>query len=616
MKMSPLIALIALVPTVSPATMTAGRRVQRMLRSLLFLGIGVSCVAGALAQSDPPNIDREIDWQMLNDPDLGFKGMVLTWPSDLRRVWSEGLRHPDSHLRREVADSIRKAHRGGMPGLVDLRDDLRAVLETAGEHPVTRTAAAAALVELDSRELADFLADQAPLGPLPLRFVVEPALAKWDHLRSREVWLGRLRGGEANPELLRIAAESLAQVGEQAAVEPLKKVLFSTHQGADYRLTAARALAVLNPPESLQWSRQLFAAPDSDLSLNAQLAVELLAGASSPEAIESLDQFVRFPAPTVVGVAMRRLLDLDPARLLARAAETVNDRDANIREITLIALADDPTPQSVKLLARGLLDPVPDLRRRARRALLGHAADQKLRQAVIARCQQVMRIDSWRGLEQATIVLTELDQRQIKDRLVELVDHPRAEVQIAAAWAIKHLFEPDDVERLHDMARRVTAEIDTSQAALSRSFVQAHLMEALGVLKHRPAVEDLFRLVPKTSPYLVQSRAAAIWSLGFLLNPQKDAGLIRSLEARLADANSIPMEHAEVRAASAISLGRIGDPASLGELRTWYQTEGPNRDVGRSSGWAVMQMTGEQLPEAQPYRQPIRNWLLEPIGEE
>jgi HEAT repeat protein len=596
--------------------MTSGRTVQRMLQSLLFCGLGVSCIAGVQAQSEPPNVDRQVDWQMLNDPDIGLKGTVLTWPADLRRVWSEGLRHSDSQFRREVADSIRKAHLGGMPGLVALRDDLRAVLETAGEHPVTRTAAAAALVELDTRELADFLAGQTLLGPLPLRFVVEPALAKWDHLPSREVWLDRLRGGEANPELRRIAAQSLAQVGEPAAVEPLRNVLFSTHQGADYRLTAARALAVLNPPESLQWSRQLFAAPDSELSLNAQLAVELLAGASSPEAIELLDQYVRFPAPTVAGVAMRRLLDLDPARLLARAAETVNDRDANIREITLSALTDDPTPQSVKLLARGLLDPVPDLRRMARRALLSHAADPKLRQAVIARCQQVMRIDSWRGLEQATIVLTELEQRQIKDRLIELVDHPRPEVQITAAWAIKHLFEPDDAPRLHDMARRVTDEIDSGQAAISRSFVQAHLMEALGVLKHRPAVEDLVRLVPKTAPYLVQSRAAAIWSLGFLLNPKQDAGLIRSLEARLADANSVPMEQPEVRAASAISLGRIGDPASLGELRTWYQTEGPNREVGRSSGWAVMQMTGEQLPEAQPYRQPIRNWSLEPIGEE
>ena len=610
MKTLPLMALVPI------ATMTPGRRIHRMLGSLLFCGLGVSCLAGALAQSEPPNVDRQVDWQMLSDPDIGLKGMVLTWPSDLRRVWSEGLRHSDSQLRREVADSIRKAHRGGMPGLVDLRDDLRAVLETAGELPVTRTAAAAALVELDSRELADFLAAQAELGPLPLRFSVEPALAKWNHLPSREVWLNRLRGGEANPELLRIAAESLAEVGEPAAIEPLRNILFSPYQGADYRLTAARALAALNPPEAIQWSRQLLAGPDSERSLNAQLAVEVLAGASSPEAIELLDQFARLPAPTVAAVAMRRLLELDPARLLARAAETVNDRDANIREVTLMALAGDPTAQSVKLLARGLLDPVPDLRRRSRRALLNHAADEKLRQAVIARCQQVLRIDSWRGLEQAAIVLTELDQRQIKDRLVELVDHPRGEVQITAAWAIKHLFEPDDAPRLHEMAKRVTAEIDAGQAPLSRSFVQAHLLEALGVLKHRPAVEDLTRLIPKTSPYLIQSRAAAIWSLGFLLNPQQDAGLIRSLEARLADANSIPMEHPEVRAASAISLGRIGDPASLGELRTWYQTEGPNRDVGRSSGWAVMQMTGEPLPEAEPHRQPIRNWLLEPVGDE
>jgi len=133
------------------------------------------------------------------------------------------------------------------------------------------------------------------------------------------------------------------------------------------------------------------------------------------------------------------------------------------------------------------------------------------------------------------------------------------------------------------------------------------------LLKHRPATDLLLKALPKGAPYTVQSRASAIWALGFLLKPEGDAATIRLIEARLADANSVPMEYTEVRAASAIALGRIADPESLKELRQWYKAEGPNSPVGRSSGWAVMQMTGEPLPEVVVAKRPVINWFVEPL---
>jgi len=75
----------------------------------------------------------------------------------------------------------------------------------------------------------------------------------------------------------------------------------------------------------------------------------------------------------------------------------------------------------------------------------------------------------------------------------------------------------------------------------------------------------------------------------------------------------VPMEYPEVRAAAAIALGRIADPASLKELRNWQQYDGPHTPVGRSCGWAIMQMTGEPLPPAITPQRQIVNWSIEPI---
>jgi HEAT repeat protein len=98
------------------------------------------------------------------------------------------------------------------------------------------------------------------------------------------------------------------------------------------------------------------------------------------------------------------------------------------------------------------------------------------------------------------------------------------------------------------------------------------------------------------------------------LEPGQDAAVIRSLEARLADASSVPAEFPEVRAAAAIALGRIADPESLPVLRHWYAVEGPSSSIGRSCGWAIMQMTGEALPEAVAPTQQVVDWFLQPLA--
>jgi len=572
-------------------------------------------VVGFASAADPQgvvNVDRRVDRQTVLDPALDLKPRVLTWPVDFRPVWREALLHPESDLRSQAIASIRQAHRHGMPGLAELEDALRVVLRDAGARPATRAAAAAALVELDCRQSAPLLSEQSAAGPLHLQLAVETGLAKWDYQAARDLWLARLSEQSAHSELVRLAMNSLAEVGDLRAVEPLSKVMLSPLQSPPIRLAAARALGTLAPSETLQWSERLMSGVSQDPDLDAQLGVELLANQSSPQAIELLQNYAHWRSSTVVSVALQRLLILAPSRVLAGAAETLLDADANVRQVTVAALAGDPTSRSIELLADALNDPVPDVRRAARRGMLRQASDETLRPEVIRQAVRVFGIDSWRGLENAIIVLTELRHLEIKGQLVPFVNHTRPEVQIAAAWAIKHLYEPDDGPVVLRLAQAVTTEIDAG-GSMSRSAVQVHLHEALGMIGHRPAVEHLSKLIPKAAPYSVQSRAASIWALGFLLEPSQDAARIKSLEARLADDSVTPMEYSEVRAAAAIALGRIADPDSLSKLRTWYESEGHNSSIGRSCGWAIMQMTGEPLPEAETPTQSLSDWFIEPL---
>ncbi len=579
----------------------------------LLVSFGLGCAAAA-AQPGTIEIDRGIDWETRTDPRLELEPPVRVWNVDMRPVWGAALRHSDSDLRREIADSITQAHRLGMPGLAELRDDLRRVLESSDELVVTKTAVAAALVELDIRDLAPLLADQAAEGPLSLQQIVEPALARWDYEPAREIWLGRIGDRTADPELVRLAAVSLAEVRETQAAEPLAELLLSPISPPTVRLAAARSLARLDPPDLLRWSDRLFSGVSSDASFDRQLGVELLTKQSSSEAIELLERYAEQPSPSVAAVALRRLLELDPSRVLARADEAISNRDANVRQITLEALATDSTPSSIQWLAHALDDRVPDLRREARRSLLRHAIQDAARPVVIERTEEAFQTESWRAIEQSIIVLTELEQRYITDRLLDLIHHSRAEVMTAAAWGLKHLSVPDDAEVVLAAAQRLTEEVGASPMP-HRAMVQAHLYEALGLLQHRPAVELLRQLIPKNASNYPTTRAAAIWTLGLLLEHPGDAEIVRALEARLADTESIPPEDNDVRAAAAVALGRVADPDSLEELRRWAEIEHPNSNVGRSCRWAVTQMTGESFPDVEPSEREVSDWPLMPFNE-
>ncbi len=607
----------------------ASRLLQVPSRTLMIVALVALLATGTVAaqlaevqRSAVIDVDREIELDTFNFPRLDVEPREAEWATDMRPTWRAALRHHESDLRREVIDVIRQAHRLGMPGLSELAGELVGVMASENEQVVTRVTAAAALAELDCRDQASAMASAVGDSPVRLQREIEAALAAWQYEPIRATWMGRLDAPLADPELLRIAIEGLAKAGHGDAVAPLRRMLFSGDLASTMRLAVARGLADLGPPEVADWSERLLelsGGSDSfDSRFDALLGVELLAprGADEPanreRIIDLLERYVGHSDGAVAAVGIRRLFELEPARVVAGSEATIGHRDANVRRVTIEALSGDGSESSIAILARGLADPVPGLRREARRGLLRHATDRSLRDEVVTRALGPFEAEAWQGIEQAIIVLTQLRERRINRRLATLVDHSRPEVQIAAAWGIKHLYERDEAGIVLRIANRVTAEFDRPGAAPHRSTVQAHLFEALGLLRYRPAIDLLNRLVPKFSSGYSQPRAAAIWGLGFLLDPERDEEIIDSLVVRLADAGSEPPEEPEVRAASAIALGRIAAANTLEPLRDWYRRETVQSRVGRSCGWAIAEMTGEPMDEYRPQEPELRNWPLRP----
>jgi hypothetical protein len=559
-------------------------------------------------------LDPAIDWAHLQDPLITVPPPVVEWSEDLPTLWHKALQHEEADVQREAADSITRARQLGMPispALAkELTEALSQVLDQPKQHPVARTAAARALVELDARGGSALLARHAASGPIELTQIAEPALARWDYQPQRAIWLQRLSQG-SRPTLLHLAAQGLAIVREEQAIGDLVRLARSGREPASTRLAAARALANIRRAGSEDLAAQLAKKTGSASLVDHLVAAHLLAQHEGDATLALLEQLADDAEPAVAAQAMQRLLEIKPDRLIARAEESLAHRDARVRNLTVQALATRPSVESIVRLAPQLDDPIVENRLAVRRILLKMAEDEALHDAVVEHTTTVLSRDAWRGDEQAILILTLLGQKQVGPRLMQLLDHSRPEVFVTAAWGLRKFAIPELIEPMFAAAKRFSEPLKKDPAPSDRANQLSQLLGALGEVHFAPAESHLRTYVPKGGPE--RARASAIWSLGKLLDGQGDPQLAKQLEERLADTASIPPEMLSVRAMGAITIGRLKSEPSLPVLREWYKVDTHNHYLGRCCGWAIERITGEKMPEAEAFRMRIRGWFLEPL---
>ncbi|HUG92774.1 MAG TPA: hypothetical protein VML55_18175, partial [Planctomycetaceae bacterium] len=518
--------------------------------------------------------------------------------------------------KRLAAASIARAHRGGMAGLDDVIPVLAAELERPGQHRTVKLACAHALVAVEGRAAADVLRKHAA-DNVEIALIVEPALAAWDDPPAREMWLERLTRPDARHQHVRLAIECLGAVREPRAEPRLRELALSSPAAPDTRLAAAQAVSRIRD-SGLESTAEPLLADKSPSGLTARLvAANLLKAHRGPAAQALLIELAVDDEPAVAALGLGRLLEIDPGLVLPLAPAAIGRDDPHVRRLGAEALIARATPERIELLEPLLDDVHPDVRRYVRRELIRLAADPSLAESVIAAAMRQLDGASWRGQEQATFIVVAQQHGPAIPRLVELMESERAEVLVTAAWALRRLEARDVLAQMLVRAERVTAVYVPTpgheQGVALEGYDQqlAQLFEAFGQMTYRPAEPLMRRFIPKANIPPAYSRSRAVWALGHLYAGNPDPALAKQLSARLADAVGMPPEFLFVRHAAAVSLGRMQAASELEVLRSFAGNKGGD-PIGHACLWAIHQITGEPIPDAEPLLKGS-SWFLTPL---
>jgi len=594
--------------------------------AICILPLAIACFASA---SDVRADDDALDSLMYHQPELPKATIIKKLPQDVLPLWLLALRRPEADYQSRAALTIILAHQEGIKGLEPAIEPLLETLERRDQHGLVRLAAARALVELDAKQAADPLFQQAQAGDHDLRDLIEPALARWDYRPMRKVWLERF--GQSDPPSgdLLLGIRGLAEVRETEAAPRLAELVKSCSAAWPIRLEAAQALGVIQT-SGLEPDARRLASDPSPSGLRGRLAAaHLLRHHQGEEAVQLLQARASDSEPAVAALAVQRLLEIDAKLALPMIGQLLGCPDAKVRSLGLDVLFRQASVERLGKLADRLDDPHPDVRAQARRFLRDLAAKPEIHDAVIQQGLRMMEGKGWRGLEQATILVAQLDHKAAAKRMVELLTFDRPEVCVAAAWGLRRLAVPETLptalkhfELVHRLMRGPGV---THALREGWDFQLSQMAQFMGQSRYQPADGSLRQEVPRPrfrkpgadEPSAgEETRAASIWALGLIHEGKPDPSLVRQLEERLKDSGRpfIPPEDYRVRWMSAITLGRMNSKDSLPTLRRYQATaaEPTINPVAHACSWTIHHLTGEAPPPPGSIALPAgmyKNWL-------
>lgn len=551
-------------------------------------------------------------FMMYRDPELTVPPVQYTLDPRNVELWREALRRPEAEYQYRAADAISRAQRQGFPDLHVAVPELLKLLQDQQTQPFVKAAAAQALITLDASESSALLWESARTGGFELRQIVEPALARWNFQPIRSVWQDRLINPVARRQDVLLAISGVAAVGDTTALRHLLAIVRDPLRPDGIRLAAAQAAGALADSGLEPFVVDLMGAAGT-AKLPRLCAVALLSRHSSETARKQLLGLARDPEPTVAGPALKRLFAIDPGLLVPLVSELAKHVDAGVRSWAAQTYLALPSVERIPLLAELLDDPHPNVRKRVREGLFDVAHQAEFRAAVETSALHVLSRDSWRGQEQATLLLAALDHEPAASRLVDLLESPRPEVMVAAAWGLRMLAVPQTLPAILNKAERQTVARTTGTLTVDFQAVDrqvGHLFEALALMNADDAIPLMKRYVAKNTALGEYSRAAAIWGLGLLLKDSSDEELANQLMGRAKDIDGMPPELELVRQMCAVTLGRMKASSQLEQMKKLL---GPIVDPDHAEvalRWAIREISGEELPPPQPRIIPRGGWFL------
>ncbi|MES2792438.1 MAG: hypothetical protein V4719_22665 [Planctomycetota bacterium] len=595
---------------------------------LLTAAIIAACVAcGSAARLEA----IEADTVYPTDPEYSTQPTIPGFAQRSKILWLEALARPEIDLKRQAADTIAIAQQSGMPDLQDTAPRLIAELEAPKAHPAVKLATARALIALDARQSADVLMKHALADSWDVAQLIEPALARWKHAPMQSVWLKRLNDPATRSRPLLMAIQCISSVEMKEAAPRLRELALNRQLGPDVRMAAARVLGQLQSEKLEEDAQKLSAGDPVQQLVDHLVAAALLTRHQGPLAEQVLLRLAVDPEPAVDAIALQRLLELNPQLVVSINGQILTNADANVRLLAAKIFLGQKSVEAIGHLGILLDDPDPAVRTTAQAAMIELAKIETLNSTVRETATKVLALDAPRGLEQAALVIGGIDHEPAADRLLQLLQHEDADVAVTAAWALRRILVPATAQPIFE---KVKADTEKSMLSLPLTTVvdheaialmyrqQEHLLEALGLLRHR-AAESLLILYFPTPPericppdirldtvWVHELRVRAIWALGKIFENDPQPDVVKSLSERLRDPDSD-----EIRASCAISLGRMQAKSVIDQLRSQFQPGDEYDKLKFGCAWGVAKLTGE--PIAKLTLPPIKvgrgGWFLESL---
>lgn len=577
---------------------------RRILLAFLTL------IALMIAVDAPTATAEEIRVHLLMNLEPDTPVQTSRWLIHPRLVplWRQALARPESELKRRAAEAIVTASKVDPDAMKVAIPDLLNVVTADDVHPAARLMAAHALIVLDSRDSAKALMDASQKRGMDLRQMIEPALARWNYEPMRAVWRKRIASINTPRRDLVLAIEGLAEQSDTEAVEPLVALAIKIENPADVRIAAARAAGRIATEGLEKHSEQLLARGRNSV-LERLCAGALVARRRSAAATQILQAQGRDPEPTVAAQALRSLFAMDPDLVLPLVESALVNPDANVRQVGIETYLALPNGDRIKSLSLRLNDPHPGLRGKVREGLFVLSKDKTLDPTIRDSTLAILAGNDWRGQEQGGLLLAALHEERAEPRLLELLDSPRPEVMITAAWSLKTLALPTTTKPVLEYAR---AQSDApGQKIKHRDQQMSHLFELLGRAKSREAVDLMERYVPEGSPYGPAARAAAVWGLGLIQEGNVNELLSKQLMERVLDTMAPTPEDFDVRRASVLTLGRLRAKPQVAGLKELVGDAIEPEIMELTIRWSILQITGETLAISPPLDVEQSGWFLE-----
>lgn len=553
-----------------------------------LLGLLVWVVVAVTGVAQEP-IELEHAWE--TDPRLKVQWVAET-PVRVPALHLEDFDSPVLAKRFEAARAALDLASGRMDIASEVSEKILSTLERGESNLRTRhmlvSAAAAMLDDRNAQRLWPFAEKDAES-----RACIEEALIRVKSSVGLTHWRSVIESNLAAPSDLARAFDGLAVCGQETDLELLRSYLRKQRGSGPVMVRAARTLGKLSTNGQLDLAKELIA---SKYEQRFYLAALVLAQHQGEAAVEALRSIVQDGNGVAKQAAFESLCKMDRAEARELAKDLVSETESGVRQSAVTFLESFEDRPSFLLLARRLADEIPSIRRQVRKELLRRSQEREFRKLVDKIISQAISAPQFEAAEQAAILIVELKDMSREKDLLKLLEHPKPEVSIRAAWALSILArDKDTLEAMRVHAQSWTDKVMSPTSPMQRLETDeqrvSFLLEAFGSQKFQEADAMLRLFIPKADGLKrlpSRTRLSAIWAIGKLYANQSNADLRKQLEDRVNDMAPVVPELLEIRFVSAIALGRMGDKEATGTLTKYIGQ--PGDTLHEACNWALREL--------------------------